>query len=266
MDYPIKEICISALLKARENLSSLGSEGTSEVYGERVVDISTKGDISVAEQIIEFLRANKFPANLYDEELGEVKITENPKGIIVLDDIDGTMNYHRGRGLLPHCTVLTFFDSLQPKFKDAFFAGVIEHNSGGLWYAVRDEGCFFNGNKIQTSGKKILDEKTFILIDHYKKVDPRLSLLYEEGWVRDFGSAAFTLAGVSSGIFDAHIHPENKAHELGAGYLLIREAGGFLADWDGKSLDDQKYDFNAKYPIVAASTSELGIILLEKMS
>ena len=94
----------------------------------------------------------------------------------------------------------------------------------------------------------------------------KLLAIYPESWVKDFSSAAFHLAGISSGLFDAYLSPSQKAHELGAGYLLIKEAGGFLQDWKGKLLDKVRYDFDAKYPIIAASTQELGDIIKTKIT
>jgi len=261
------QICKDALHKAHGVLSSIGDKGTSEIHDKHVVDISTQGDIAVSEALTRFFKKQKIPAILFSEELGSIELAKNPKYTITFDDIDGTHNYFRGRGILPYCTVVSIFDSLEPKFEDALVAGVIEHNSGKLWHAVKNNGCYLNNNKVNTSGRKIFDRKTLVIIDHYacgKNISKFLKF-YSESWVKDFGSAAFHLAGLSSGLFDAYLNPSQKAHELGAGYLLIKEAGGSLIDFNGNSLDGVRYDFNRKYSIIAASTQKLGKILLSKL-
>ena len=263
----LTQICKDALYKAHVALDALSERGVCEVYNKHVTDISTQGDMAVSETLTRFFKEQKIPAVLYSEESGRTELTRNPEYTITFDDIDGTDNYHRGRGMLPYCTVVTIFDSPEPNFENALVAGVIEHNSKRIWHAVRDNGCYLNGLRVNTSGRKNLDRRTLVIIDHYTsgRDISRFLRIYPESWVKDFGSAAFHLAGVSSGLFDAHLSHSQKAHELGAGYLLIKEAGGFLADWGDKALDRTRYDFDAKYSIVAASTKELGKKLLSKL-
>ena len=133
--------------------------------------------------------------------------------------------------------------------------------------AIKDQGCYFNNEKISAPKRETLDRKTLVIVDHYIAASEISKFLeiYPESWVKDFGTAALHLAGISSGLFDAYISPSQKAHELGAGYLLIKEAGGFLSDFNGNPLDKMVYNFDAKYPIVAASTKVLGETLLSKI-
>ena len=261
------QICKDALYRAHIVLDALSDKGIREVYDEHVTDISTQGDIAISEALIKFFKEQRIPAILYSEESGRMELSENPKYTITFDEIDGTDNYHRGRGILPYCTVVTIFDSPEPNFENALVAGILEHNSKKLWHAVRNNGCFLNEIQVNTSGKKNLDRRTLVTIDHYisSKDVSKFLKIYTRSWVKDFSSAAFHLAGVSSGLFDAYLSPSQKAHELGAGYLLIKESGGFLVDWDGNKLDRKRYDFNAKYSIIAASTQELGKILLSEL-
>jgi len=260
-------ICKGSLYKAHGVLNLLGNKGISEVHDQRVTDISTEGDRNVSAALIKFFTEQKIPAVLYSEESGRVEITRNPKYTIAFDDIDGTDNYFRGRGILPYCTAVSIFDSPEPDFENTLVSGIMEHNSGKLWHAARGGGCYLNGKGVTTSGRKSLDRRALVIIDHYSAGGDASKFLkiYPVSWVKDFGTSAFHLAGISSGLFDACLNPSQKAHELGAGYLLIREAGGYLADLDGNSLDKLKYDFDARYPIIAASTKELGKSLLEKL-
>ncbi len=263
----LTQLCKDALHKAHSVLDILSDKGIREVHDGHVVDISTQGDMAVSKALIRFFKEQKIPAVLYSEESGRIELTKNPKYTITFDDIDGTDNYHRGRGVLPYCTVVTLFDSPEPNFEDVLISGVIEHNSKKLWHAVRNKGCYLNGSRVNTSGRKKLDRRTLVVIDHYiNRGDiSKFLKVYPESWVKDFGCAGFHLAGVSSGLFDAYLSPANKAHELGAGYLLVKEAGGFLTDLNGNGLDKIRYNFDAKYPIVAASTKELGKVLLSKL-
>ncbi len=263
----LTQICKNALYEAHTILNTLSEKGIHEIYDEHVTDISTKGDMAVSETLKNFFKKEKIPAILYSEESGKIQLTKNPKYTITFDDIDGTDNYHRGRKILPYCTVITIFDSTEPNFENALVTGILEHNSKDLWHAVRNKGCYLNNSKINTSNKTTLNRRTAIIIDHYtsSKNISKFLKIYPKSWVKDFGSAALHLAGVSSGLFDAYLSPSQKAHELGAGYLLIKEAGGHITDWDGKKLDKVKYNFNAKYPIITASTKQLGKTIIKTL-
>ena len=259
--------CKTALQMSRQLLSSLSDGGRSEVHDEHVVDISTQGDRAVSAALAELFAREKIPAVLLSEESGRTELSGSLEYTIAFDDIDGTDNYYRGRGLLPHCTVITIFNSPEPIFADALVAGVIEHNSGQLWHAVRDGGCFLDGTAVTASGRTSLDRRTLLIIDHYISggaID-RFAPLYDTAWIKDFGASALHLAGVGSGLFDAFLSPAQKSHELGAGYLLVREAEGVLTDWDGASLDDSPFDFDRQTPILAAATRDLSDALLKKL-
>jgi len=169
--------------------------------------------------------------------------------------------------MLPHCTLVCLFDSPEPRFRDALVAGVIEHVSGRVWHAVRGGGCYVDGRPVHGSGRACLDRRTVTVVDHYSSCDDiaRLGSIYPRAWVKDYGSSALHLAGVSSGMFDAYLGSAQKGHELGAGYRLICEAGGVVTDWEGAPLHDLPYDFDGRRPIVAAATPELGAALLEAL-
>ena len=264
----LTSLCKEALLLANKTIFSLGVSGREEVHDEHVVDISTRADMNVSNVLIDFFKARKVPAVLYSEESGRLDLTKHPKYIITFDDLDGTDNYYRGGDMLPYCSIITLVDKLDnPHFDNILLAGIIEHRTKNMWLAVRGEGCYLNGKVCKTSGREILNRRTSIVLDHYGST-PDIELfknLYASSWVKDFGSAGFHLAGVSSGIFDAFVNTKQKGHEIGAGYLLVKEAGGTVIDFNGKDISSLIYDFNAKYKIIAGATRELSNKILENI-
>jgi myo-inositol-1(or 4)-monophosphatase len=259
----IEHLCREGLAIAQRTLKSLRYGGAVEVT-DHVTDISTKGDRAISRALTDFFSECGLPAVLYTEESGRLALALNPRYTIAVDDLDGTDNYFRGMNCLPFCTVITFFSSPEPAFQDAVLAGVLEHNSGQLWLAFRGSGCYLDGRRVTTSRRAVLDRRTLVTIDHYAsgRDIPRLLQIYPRAWVKDFGSSAFHLAGTSSGLFDAYLDTAQKAHELGAGYLLVTEAGGFIGDFQGVPLARAQYDFGATYSVVAAASRELGEALI----
>lgn len=135
------QICKDALYIANGVLVSLGDEGTKIVSYGRDVGFSTVGDKTISRYLIDFFRRQHLPVILYSEEVDigtkRMELDKNPKGIITIDEIDGTHNYLRG--ISPYCTVITIFDSPEPYFRDALACGIIEHTERRLWWAVRGE-------------------------------------------------------------------------------------------------------------------------------
>jgi len=261
------EVCNMALLQAHNALTELGSEGRESVSHDRLVDLTTQGDFGVAQRVIDFLRERHVPAIVYDEERGIVKLADNPRYTIPLDDIDGTNNYKRGRS--PYCTAIAICDGLEPRFRDVLVAGIIEHTSGDVWFARKGDGAWLNGKPMKTSGMTQIQTpveggklyRANVTVDMYLDGDAFPEII-DSVWPADFCSGAYHLAGVSSGIFDAHITRNRKVDELAAGYLLVKEAGGFVSDLEGKPIDDVRIRPDTKYPIVAAATEPLARALL----
>jgi myo-inositol-1(or 4)-monophosphatase len=264
MKYSISQSCLDSLYKAKETLDTI-SEGRQAVATIKDEPL-TKGDLEVSKSLKNFLLTSTKDSIITSEEAGEIYRSENPKWAIYFDEVDGTFNYERG--ILPCTTVISAFEySPNLKFKDAVFAGVLDHTSDRLWYAERGEGCFLNNQRVQTSKKTDLGKKTSVIIDHgpCSKDVSRFLGIYASNWVRNVSSAGFHLASVASGNFDAYICSIQKAHELGAGYLLVKEAGGVVIDFNGNSIEEQDFEFNRLYPIIAAATPELAEKLREKI-
>ncbi len=281
---PLEGYCKKVLSRAHMTLRRLGDKGREEVKDEKVYDISTRADREISREVKQILVADRFPAVFCDEEEGVERLVDSPQYTVVLDDIDGTNNYNRGKGTIPYCTSVAIFDKPLGScaYKDVVAAGVIEHNSSLIWLAVRNWGCreykptglrlnrFDLCGSVRTSGKKEVDRKTVVAVEGYesRRQIKRFEDIFENAWVKDFGTSALELAGVACGMFDAFIHPLHKKDELPAGYLLIKEAGGCITDFAGKPIDDNHYIYedSARQNVIAAATPELGKALCRMIS
>jgi len=263
----LKYMCLNAVKSAHGIVKTLGEKGIAKVHVQGKDEVVTKADLAVLEGWRGYFDSNDIPINVLTEESRDVPFgkREDAKYLGVGDEIDGTFNFNRFRGVIPNCAIFTIFDSPEPRFKDALVTAVLEHNSGNLWYAVRDEGCYFNGKRVTTSGMKELGKDTAIFIDKGPCPTTEHSFRYlsleSKCWPRNISCAGVHLAGVASGSYsgwDGFLCMIQKPEELAAGYLLIKEAGGYLSDAQGNSFDMEKFDWNKKYEIIAAATSELG--------
>lgn len=276
-----RDICLETLFTAHESLRALRAKGPQSIHAVRPYDASTKTATPISESILTHLQKTGLPAVVWDKRLGVVPLAKDPAYLLAFDDIDGTDNFVRGNDVLPYCTVAALYDQANPSYKDVLAAAIVEHPTRTVWEAMRGRGVrmgeydrlapkekYVGARTVRTSGKKDLDRATAVGIELYNSpaAAAQLAAIFDQSWVRNFCSSALHLAGLSSGMFDAWINPTHQAHELGAGYLLVKEAGGFISDFSGRALDGRRYIFTEKLPIIAAATPELGNILLRRIA
>lgn len=71
------------------------------------------------------------------------------------------------------------------------------------------------------------------------------------------------MALVASGQAVAFICDRQKMHELGAGYALVKGAGGVVVDFEGNDLGPKEYDFNKQMPVILAANKNIVDQLIE---
>lgn len=247
----------------------LGSKGNDQVQTDK--DIVLEADLAVNIGVRELVSKKNISTILWTEEKeGKIITGENPSCTIAFDDIDGTFNKHDGLGVLPYCSIVTIFDTPTPCYNDAVYAGIQVHNNGDLIEAIRERGVFRNGVKIQLNPSNRLERDSRVYINHYET-----SRSHPEELQRLVGLEARTIPRdvLSSGIAfamvachgSAYISGKNKAHELGAGYLLMRESGGTILDFNGNDIGTEHYGFNDSKSMIAAVNLEIACEILEEI-
>jgi len=109
---------------------------------------------------------------------------------------------------------------------------------------------FLNGKRINISQRKTL-EKSLVLFESDLDEDssfrfPFLKNIVEKSYrIRMFGHAVSCIRFLSEGSADGVILLKPKPWDVGAGYVLITEAGGKVTGLDGKEWGVQTQDFIA---------------------
>lgn len=253
-------ICLDAVYIAHGivDASVEGGREAVEVKGKK--EDVTKADLEVMKVWKGYFAKCGIPIQVLTEESRDDPFVTlaNPVYIGVGDELDGTRNWKRARGILPYCAIFTIgINSPQIKFEDALVTAVLDHRNGDLWTAVKGKGCFYNGERVHTSGKKTLDKDTLIMIDRGPCPSPEHSLRYfnleQKCGHGNFGCAGIHMAGVASGSvsgWDGYCCMIQKPEERLSGNLLIPEAGGVV-------LGDPNFNWNRTYEIIAGATTEL---------
>lgn len=268
----------TALLNAYKKTLGLGEEGGEIIsrgtrFGDLKNDTEIYADKVIGRAIIDFFKRTKVNCLLEVEGQKAVTIGKGtPKYCIFVDPLDGSLNYKNKKetiGLPFSCVITVFPYNSSLKFKHAETAGCIDLRSQDLWLAEKGMGCRLNNRACQTSGAKEIDIGNGIIIGEFYYPENRELLCKifekEKGSLRNLGSAAYEMALVASGQVDAYICASQKNHELGAAYLLVKEAGGTAVDFEGNDLGERKYIFNEQTPVVLAATQKLADKILEKI-
>lgn len=196
-----------------------------------VANLVTEADTDSERLIIGRLKELHPGIPFLSEEAGGQMID---RGLLwVIDPLDGTTNFAHG---FPWFSVsIALVDNGEP------ILGVIYHPTVGELYAGGMEmGAFQNGKQIRVSTTSSLSESLVTTGFYYYKGEElsRQIAAFDRvhqrvQTIRRPGSAALDLAYVAAGYFDAFWEKGLAAWDVAAGYLLVREAGGAVTDYQG---------------------------------
>lgn len=195
-------------------------------------NLVTLADEASQNAILKIIRQN-FPEHNYLAEENGIKKTNSPY-TWVIDPIDGTTNFAH---TLPQCSI-----SIALFYKDEpVLGGVMNPISGELFMAQKGKGATLNGKKIHVSRVKNLEQSLLVTGFPYNRFNrmPELLARFERFLlachdVRRLGSAALDLCFVAAGRLDGYWEDNLNPWDVGAGILILQEAGGKITDYQGK--------------------------------
>ena len=175
-------------------------------------DFVTKTDKRVELILIEELAKSKKNYSFISEETGKI-LNKNRDIFWIIDPIDGTTNFLHG---IPHFAISVALQK-EGEIRSGLIFDPIKNE---IFYAEKNNGSFFNNNRIRVSNKSNIDECLFATNnDGIKSLHPKLNL-------RNTGCAALDLAYVGCGRFDGYFHNHINLWDIAAGKIIIEEAGG----------------------------------------
>jgi myo-inositol-1(or 4)-monophosphatase len=152
----------------------------------------------------------------------------------IVDPLDGTTNFLHG--------IPQFAISIGLQREGTIIAGVIYNPANDeLYIAERGKGAFLNDQRLRVAGRKRLsDAVVACALPHPSRGDveltrgEHLAVQDKVAGMRRFGAAALDLAWVAAGRIDAYWERNLSPWDMAAGIALVREAGGFTTDLDGR--------------------------------
>ena len=176
------------------------------------------------------------------EEAGEIKGDET-KPRFVIDPLDGTTNFLHG---MPHFAISIAVQ--EPKLDGSGWgevtaALVYQPITDESFWAEKSRGAWLHDARLRVSARRDLSESliaTGIPFGGHGNFPEWMKIASAIGprvaGIRRFGAASLDLAWVAAGRYEGFWEAGLKPWDSAAGCLLIREAGGFVSDWRGRSL------------------------------
>ncbi len=187
-----------------------------------------------AEEIVRMELAKARPDYGFLGEEGGARDGSDKTHRWIVDPLDGTTNFLHG---IPHFAV-----SIALERNGAIVAGLVYNPANDeLFVAERGKGAFLNDRRIRVAARQHLADAIVACgLPHHGRGD--LVLARKEiaaaqqhfAGLRRYGAATLDLAWVAAGRLDAYWEHNLSPWDLAAGALLVREAGGFVSDCDGR--------------------------------
>ena len=235
---------LNIMIKASEKASKTLIRDFGEIENLQVSkkgpsDFVTNSDLKAEKIIIEQLKKAKPNYSIISEETG-IQNNKDKDNIWIIDPIDGTINFLHG---IPHFAI-----SIALQSNNEIISGLIfDPIKNEMFYAEKDNGAFFNNQRIRVSKKNNISECLFAL----GKIKNNPELIN-----RRSGSAALDMAYVAAGRYDGYFQDNLNLWDIAAGIIIVKEAGGIINDIDLSNIKNIK---------VLASSTEINAKFIEKL-
>ena len=212
---------LNIMIKAAEKASralirDFGEVEKLQVSAKGPTDFVSNADLKAEKIIIEELKKARPYYSIISEEDG-TEINKDKNNTWIIDPIDGTTNFLHG---VPHFAI-----SIALKSNDEIVSGLIyDPIKNEMFYAEKDNGAFFNNQRMRASQKKELNSCLF--------ATGGFSINEINLPIRKSGSAALDIAYVAAGRYDGYFQDGLNLWDIAAGIIILKEAGGLINEID----------------------------------
>ena len=197
-------------------------------------DFVTNCDKKVEKILIDELLKARPSYSILSEEIGEINNDDSFKWII--DPIDGTFNFLHG---VPHFAI-----SVGLEHNKEIICGIIyDPIKDEMFTAEKGNGSYLNNQRMRVSSRSKLED-CMIFTGGPKRDAKNRELALKEYYkfsikvltpIRKLGSASLDMAYVAAGRCDGFWQRNLNYWDIAAGIILVKEAGGFVTDFNGEN-------------------------------
>jgi myo-inositol-1(or 4)-monophosphatase len=222
----------AALKAARGLVRDFGEVEQLQVSMKGTADFVSAADIRAEKTLKAELSRSRPGYGFLMEESGAEKGSDERHRWIV-DPLDGTTNFLHG---IPHFAI-----SIALERDEGIVAGIVyEPTRDELFWAEKGIGAYLNDRRLRVSARRNLAEALIGTGIPFRERGEHLAylailraMMNATSGVRRMGAAALDLAYVAAGRFDGFWEFGLSPWDIAAGALLVREAGGMIAEIGG---------------------------------
>jgi len=227
-------VMTGAAMKASRRLArDFGEVNNLQVSMKGPADFVSTADTTAEKRLVEELQTARPNYGFLLEERGEIKGKDTHNRWII-DPLDGTTNFLHG---LPH-----FAMSIALERDEEIIAGVIyDPAKDEMFWAEKGQGAYMNGRRLRVSSRRNMEESLFATgipfkgrPGHKEFLKQAEAVMAVSSGIRRYGAASLDLAYVAAGRYDGFWETGLQSWDIAAGIILVREAGGFVTEVNGK--------------------------------
>ncbi|KAB7740789.1 inositol monophosphatase [Parvibaculum sedimenti] len=231
---PVMAVMVAAARKAARGLQrDFGEVENLQVSLKGPANFVTAADKKAEKTIFEELSKARPGYGFLMEEGGVVEGNDKSHRWII-DPLDGTTNFLHS---IPHFAI-----SIGLERDGQMVAGVIYNPiTDEMFIGEKGQGAFLNDRRIRVAARRELTQGVVACgtphigrPGHEVYLTELRSVMNEVAGVRRMGAAALDLAYVAAGRYDAYWEANLQPWDMAAGIVIVREAGGFVSDLNGR--------------------------------
>ncbi len=232
---PAMNVMIAAARKAARPLSRDFNELENlQISQKGPGDFVTHADKRTEQILIEELSKARPGYGFLGEEGGAVEGKDKSHRFII-DPIDGTSNFMHG---IPHFAI-----SIALEREGQLVAGLVYNPiSEDMFTAEKGSGGFLNGKRLRVATRKEMAPALFATglpflgrPGHARALAEAGAVMAVTSGIRRFGAAALDMAWTAAGRIDGFWEHGINLWDTAAGIVLVREAGGIVSDFQGRT-------------------------------
>ena len=201
----------------------------------------SNGDLEVNKILTKKIKALTPNIPIVSEETSENKSRENLEDFWLIDPIDGTYDY------INNLDEFTINAGLIIKKKPA--AGLIYAPAKNrMFYSYGDDLSFelISGKPNKLNHSKNFNKKEIKFVSYSNKIKPEINEIYKKLEVKKYVKMKSSLkfCVIAAGEYDGYVaEPRASEWDIAAGHAILKNAGGYITDFDGNQIFYGKVSF-----------------------
>ena len=232
---PALNVMIAAARKAaRPLIRDFGELENLQISQKGPGDFVTHADKRTEQILIDELTRARPGYGFLGEEGGGIEGKDRSHRFII-DPIDGTTNFLHG---IPHFAISIALE------RDGVVVAALIFNpiTDELYTAEKGHGAYLNDQRLRVASRKEMAPSLFATglpflgrPHHARAMAETATVMAVTSGIRRFGAASLDLAYVAAGRLDGFWEHGINLWDTAAGIVLVREAGGIVSDFQGRT-------------------------------